>query len=69
MREEYFVITPKNEEERLRDALLSIATLNAADYNAHSELQWAEAALFRKVRQFAHETLDPSRTITAKELS
>jgi hypothetical protein len=50
-------IEPKTEEQRLRNILLSIATLNAADYCTGTELQWAEAALFRKVRQAAHEAL------------
>jgi hypothetical protein len=58
-----FEIEPKTEEQRLRNILLGIATINAADYGTGTELQWAEAALFRKIRQVAHEALKDENTI------
>lgn len=56
-------IEPRTEEQRLRNALLAIATLNAEDYKLGTELQWAEANLFRQVREYAHRVLEPEQTI------
>lgn len=56
-------IAPKNEEQRLRNALLAIATLSAEDYSLGTELQWAEANLFRQVREYARFILQPEHTI------
>lgn len=57
-------IEPKTEVQRLRNILLGIATLNAADYNPGIESQWAESILFRKVRQVAHEALREENMIS-----